>query len=60
MYARELLINQNVGDVNEHGIKVKLVNTASYFGNVAKYILSIYQEEQVAVGEFVTALPEEQ
>ena len=44
---------------NEHSIKVKLVNTSSYFINVTKYILSIYQEEQVATGEFVATVPEE-
>ena len=43
----------------EHSIKVKLVNTATYFVNVAKYILSIYHKEQVSVGEFVTAVPDE-
>ena len=44
---------------SEHSIKVKLVNTSSYFVNVSKYILNIYQEEQVAVGEFVATVPEE-
>ena len=44
---------------NEHSIKVKLINTSSYFINVAKYILSIYQEEQVAIGEFVATVPEQ-
>ena len=34
---------------SEHAIKVKLVNTSSYFINVAKYVLNIYQEEQVAI-----------
>ena len=33
-------------------IKVKLINTTSYFINVAKYIINIYAEEQVVVGEF--------
>ena len=33
-------------------IKVKLVNSNSYFINVAKYLISIYTEEQVTVGEF--------
>ena len=44
---------------NEHSIKVKLINTSSYFINVVKYILSIYQEEQVAIGEFVATVPEQ-
>ena len=33
-------------------IKVKLINTTSYFLNAAKYIINIYAEEQVVVGEF--------
>ena len=33
-------------------IKVKLINTTSYFINAAKYIINIYAEEQVVVGDF--------
>ena len=47
------------GRCSEHAIKVKLVNTGGYVINVAKYILSIYQEEQVALGEFVASLSSE-
>ena len=32
-------------------IKVKLINTTSYFINAAKYVINIYAEEQVVVGE---------
>ena len=35
----------------EGSIKVKLVNTTSYFINVAKYVLSIYSEKQVTLNK---------
>ena len=58
--CQRVLDRQKCNRCNEHSIKVKLVNTSSYFINVAKYILSIYQEEQVAIGEFVATVPEQQ
>ena len=41
---------------NSPEIKVKLVNSNSYFISVAKYIIGIYTEEQVTVAEFTDSV----